>query len=240
MGRRTVLLIAAFVVAALGTTLVYLYVSSVDDRALANQKPVEVLVAKNNISAGTSVSDAAAAGSFELKTIASSSVVSTAVSTVDPLKGMVALSTVYAGEQILPAQFGSPAAVMALPIPDGKIAVSVQLADPARVAGFVQPGSEVAVFVTLAQTAGQTTTRLLLPTATVIAVGPTTLTPVTAGAPGTNTEALPRAILTLALDQRSAEKIVFASQAGQVSFGLRTEKSKIAPGPGTNLGNLFQ
>ena len=39
----------------------------------------------------------------------------------------------------------------ALPIPSGKVAMSVQLGDPQRVAGFVKPGSEIAVFVTIAQ-----------------------------------------------------------------------------------------
>ena len=37
MGRRTLLLVAAFVVAALGTTLVFLYVHGANDRALADQ-----------------------------------------------------------------------------------------------------------------------------------------------------------------------------------------------------------
>jgi pilus assembly protein CpaB len=45
MGRRTMLLVAAFVVAALGTTLVFLYVNGVNDRAVADQKQVRVLVA---------------------------------------------------------------------------------------------------------------------------------------------------------------------------------------------------
>jgi pilus assembly protein CpaB len=239
MGRRTVLLLTAFLVAALGTTLVFFYVHSVDNRARKDQSPVEVLVAKSDISAGTTASAAAASGAFELKTIAKADAVSTAISSIEAVRSKVVLSTIYSGQQILSAQFGDPAASQVLPIPDGSIAVSVQLTDPARVAGFVEPGSHVAVFVTLsAGGSSQPQTRLLLPNALVIAVGPTTLTPAASTAE-TNKEALPRAILTLALDQRSAQKLVFASQQGQVFFGLRNDKSKVVPGIGITVGNLF-
>lgn len=240
MGRRTVLLIAAFLIAALGTTLVFLYVNDVDDRALKDQEPVEVLVAKSDIVAGTTASAAAAAGAFELKKVARSSVVSTAVSSIDAVRDKVALSTIFTGQQVLSVQFGDAAASQILPIPDGKLALSIQLGDPARVAGFVEPGSKVAVFVTLTPTGtNQVQTRLLLPTVQVIAVGPTSLTPANADGTGANKEALPRAILTLALDQRQAEKLVFASQQGQVYFGLRNDKSKVTPSAGVNIANLF-
>ena len=63
MGRRTILLIAAILVAALGTGLVWLYADQADDAAMADQQPVEVLVAKMDIASGTSGSEIASAGS---------------------------------------------------------------------------------------------------------------------------------------------------------------------------------
>ena len=236
MARRTVLIIAAFVVAALGTTLVFLYVQSLDDKAIAKQHPVEVLVAKVDIPAGTSTSDVTSKGMLELKKITQDSAAPSALSSLDGLTDKVALSTIYAGEQILPAKFGTNAQVSDLTIPAGDIAVSVQLADPARVAGFVQPGSHVAVFVTLAGNI-----RVLLPDALVIAVGPTTIAPAgaTASTGATNTESLPRAIMTLALSQRQSEKIVLASQSGTVYFGLRGPSSRVAPSNGVSINNLF-
>ena len=240
MGRRTVLIIAAFVVAALGTTLVFLYVNKLDDKAIAKQNPVEVLVAKVDIPAGTSTADVSRKGMLELKKITKDSAAPTALSTLDTLAGKVALSTIYAGEQILPAKFGNTAEISALTIPDNDIAVSVQLADPARVAGFVEPGSHVAVFVTLQQS-GSGVIRLLLPNALVLAVGPTTIAPsgATSSTGAVNTEALPRAIMTLGLSQREAEKLVLASQTGTVYFGLRSDKSKVAPSGGVSTGQLF-
>lgn len=240
MGRRTVLIIVAFLIAAAGTGLVAAYVSNVDNRALANQKPKQVLVAKKLIPQGISGADAEKAGDFELKDIASSSIASGALADLTPVRVLVTLAPIFPGEQILAAKFGTLGQTNNLAIPNGQLAVSVQLGDPARVAGFVQPGAEVAIFVTLAvpatlgQPAGQAT-RVLLPRVSVLAVGPTTL--VKTGAQ--NAEALPRAIMTLALDQAQSQRLIFASQTGQLYFGLLDKNSKVDKGTPVNLTNLF-
>lgn len=240
MTRRTVLIFAAFVVAALGTALIFAYVNNLDDKAIAKQQPVEILVAKVDIPAGTSTADVSQKGMLELKKVTKDSAAPTALSSLDTLADKVALSTIYAGEQILPAKFGTTAEVTSLSMPPGNIAVSVQLSDPARVAGFVQPGSHVSIFLTIAQS-GQSRIRVLLPNALVIAVGPTTNAPAntTSSTGVTNTEALPRAIMTLALSQREAEKLILASQSGTVYFGLRDAASKVAPTTGVDVPHLF-
>ena len=253
MGRRTVLLVVAVLIAALGTTLVFVYANGANDRALADQKPVKVLFAKSMIAPGTSASDASKAGAFELKEIASNSTAPGALSDITPIADKVALSQIFPGEQIIAAKFGDRGSVSALPIPAGKVGVSVQLADPARVAGFVQPGSNVAVFVTMtpdkgnASTqngaqAGQNFTRVLLPKAEVVAVGPTTFINATSTNQSTgqsNTEQVPKAILTLALDQVETQKLIYASQNGELYFALLTNDSKVTPGGPTTADNLF-
>lgn len=243
MGRRTVLLVVAVLVAAIGTGLIFAYVNGVDDRALEGQQPVEVLVATAAINSGTTGAAAAQAGSFELRKVAKDSVADGALADITPVNNLVALGTIFPGEQILAAKFGAAGSGSVLPIPTDKMAVSVQLADPARVAGFVQPGSEVAVFLTLAPGPGiaQTTDtiRVLLPRAGVIAVGPTTLTPVAAGVEGANAEALPRAIITLALTQTEAQKVILASQKGTLYFGLLTKQSKSTVGSPLDVTKLL-
>jgi pilus assembly protein CpaB len=237
VARRTALLIAAALVALLGTTLVFLYVQGVDDRALADQEPKQVLVAKTAIPAGTSAEAASASGAFELRDIAASAVAPSAIADIGALSGQVALTPIFPGEQILSEKFGAAGDTASLPIPAGKMAVSVQLSDPARVAGFVQPGSNVAVFVSLTGPEGDFT-RVLLPRAQVIAVGPTTTVQTTTDEEG-NTEALPRAILTLALDQTESQRVIYASQKGQLYFGLLTRDSTIDAGEPTSDANLF-
>jgi len=252
MGRRTVMLIAAVLIAALGTTLVFVYANNANDRALADQKPVKVLFAKTAIAAGVSASDASKAGAFELREIASKSVAPGALSDITPIANKVALAQIFPGEQIIAAKFGDRGSVTSLPIPGDRMGISVQLADPARVAGFVEPGSNVAIFVTLTPqatgnqgantAAAQSFTRLLLPKVEVIAVGPTTFTNSTStnnSTGQTNTEQLPKAILTLALTQAEAQKVIYASQNGDLYFGLLTGDSKVAPGAPTTVDNLF-
>ena len=72
MGRRTLLLIAALVVAALGTVLIFVYVKNADDRAQADAAPVDVLVATQEVAAGTTAADASNDGAFEIQTVPSS------------------------------------------------------------------------------------------------------------------------------------------------------------------------
>lgn len=241
MGRRLALLIAAVLVAALGTSLVYLYVNKADDRAIADQKPVTVLVAKSSIAAGTRVSDAASAGAFQSKELPQSAVPPGALSSIDPIKDQVALTTIFPGQQLLAGMFGATAAATgSIAIPPGQIAASFSFGDPQRVAGFVQPGSTIAVFVTSALGGTTQSTRILLPKVTVIAVGPSTITP-PADASQANPEALPRALLTLALTQRQAEKLIFATTGGGGSLylGLLNDKSQITPNTGVNAKNVF-
>ena len=243
MGRRTILLIAALVVAALGTILVFLYAQNANDRAQADQDPVQVLVAKADVNAGTTGQGAQDAGAFELKTVTKGSVAPGALSTVTPIANQVALAPIFVGQQILSQQFGASAsATSSLPIPKGKLAISVRLGDPERVAGFVQPGSNVAVFVTVAGGANTQAdaVRVLIPRVQVIAVGPTTVVSQVSqdDSGNTNTEELPKALLTLAVDQTQASKVILAQQKGAIYFGLLTNTSVVTPGAGVAVGSL--
>lgn len=246
MGRRTLLLIAALVVAALGTTGIFLYVNGVDQRAQADYKLVDVLVATSPIAVGTTAKQASDDGLFGLRPYLAKSVQGLAVrSDIVGIESQVALAPIAAGEPIVTGQFGSPGQTNALPIPDGKLAVSLQLDDPARVAGFVEPGSDVVVFLTTTETsgnnAGQEVTRVLLASVQVIAAGATTVVTTTTSTGNTaQTEQLPKALLTLAVDQKEAQKIVYGQGHGKVTFGLLTDKSKVDPtDTGTSAKNLF-
>ncbi len=247
MGRRTILLVAAVLVAALGTTLVFLYARGADQRAAAGQELVKVLFAKSDIAVGTTGSAAAQSGALEQREVAKNSVAQGALSDITPVENQVALAPIFAGEQILQQQFGAPGSQATLPIPAGKVAVSVQLGDPERVAGFVTSGSHVAVFATVASAAGTAgaqgnLTQVLLPDVLVVGVGSSTLvtTTTTSSSGQQNTEQISRAILTLALNQTEATKIIYATQQGQLYFALLTADSKVSAGGGITSANLFK
>jgi pilus assembly protein CpaB len=229
MDRRRVLLIVAVVVAVFGAALVLLYVRNADDRAAEQIATVDVLRATAIIEPGESIDDAQA-------------LLSGYTASTTGLTGKVALMTIYPGEQIIDSKFGDSSAVQSsLQIPDGKIAISVNLTDPARVAGFVNPGSNVAIFVSgnlkaldddgNQEGADVPITSLLLPRVTVLGVGSTTpvSTTTTDETGASTTEQLPRTLLTLALDQRDAERVIYASTNGELAFGLLTDNSTVAP-----------
>jgi len=237
MGRRAVLLIVAALVAALGTGMVFLYVRGADNRAEATQAPVQVLKAVKQIDVGEKITDAQSAGKIALGTVPRSQLLAGAVDSTTTLGDEVATSTIYPNEQIIAGKFGAGGDESSLTIPDGDIAISVSLSDTGRVSGFVSPGNKVAIFAG----GGTDQTRLLLPRVQVIAVGTTTVISktTTSAAGAATTEQLPKTLFTLAVTQDDAERVLYASTHGDLSFGLLNAKSKVAPGPGVTAKNLF-
>jgi pilus assembly protein CpaB len=242
MGRRTVLLIVAALIAALGTGMVFLYVQGADNRASANQQPIQVLKAVDRIDAGETLAQAQAAGKVALGTVPKAQLVAGAVNSTSEIGERVALSAIYPNEQIISGKFGSSGDQQALTIPDGDLAISVNLSDTGRVAGFVSPGAKVAIFVTTPDADEVDSTRLLIPTVQVIAVGATTVVSTTKTDPkgAETTEQLPKTLFTLAVNQEDAERIMYAAGHGELSFGLLNDKSKVQSGPGVNDTNLFR
>lgn len=246
MGRRTVLLIAALVVAALGTTLVFLYVNGADKRANADAELVDVLAASAQIPAGETGRQAEAAGLFVKKQVNKSAVPEGAISQSTPILDLVALAPILPGQLIQQGAFGQPTATNQLGLQPGQFAMSLSMGDPQRVAGFLVPGSKVAVFTTYTPKTGGAgvTTRVLLPSVIVVATGNSTATTTTTtkdSSGNAQTTQLPLALLTLAVDQKMFQKIVTAqATGGTLQFGLLNDKSKIDPGDtGTNINNLF-
>ncbi len=249
MGRRSVLLALALLLAVAGGVLVWLYVNSIEQRAENDLDPVDVLVVTATVPAGQTGAQAEAAGAFVLQTLPGVAVADGALSSTEPVSELVALGPLFPGEQVLAQKFGQPGGVAALPIPEGKTAVSVQLPDPARVAGFVQPGSQVTILMTSeglgGGTGNQAATRVLLPKVEVIAIGQTTLvTQTTQTGDEAVTENIPVSILTLALDQQEAQKVVFGQSRGELYFTLldeeaSSEDARVPVGPATTTDNLF-
>lgn len=239
MNRRLVPVIAAVLIAALGTVLVFIYVNGVNDRALAGQNPVSVLVAKGTITVGTSAAAAEAAGDFKTEKVPADALAQGYLSSIDSIRSQLAVTTIVPGQQIVRAEFANNSANTALPIQPGMLAVSVQLTDYGRVAGFVQPGAHVAIFIDASPKAlgtGQQldqVVRTLLPNVEVLAAGPVTLTPqTTTNSNGqTNTQQISQAILTVEVTQQQAEELVFAQDHATLYFALLASgDEQIGPG----------
>ncbi len=263
MARRIALIGLSLLLAVLGTLAVFVYVSQADSRARAGQQPHTVLMAAKVIPMGTTVEAAFSEKMVVARTVTKNVVPAGALADATAVRGRVATGDIQPGEMLLASKFQKPEALSALPLEKGLMAVSVMLEDPQRVAGFVAPGSQVAVFdtyavddvkVTATQTSETTVeaegvkveerTQVLLPRATVIAVGPTTTRAPAAQASGgdekpQNTQANPQALLTIAVTQADAEKLVHGTQTGRLYMALLTKDSVTGPSTGVDNKTIF-
>lgn len=244
MDRRRLLLFLAVIVAVLGTALVFLYVRGADNRAQAKLDNVDVLKATKDIAAGESYEAALSSGKISLQPVPKTQLNTGYETSTTALKGMSATTPIFAGQQIIKAQFSkdnvSVEAQSPLPIPKGMIALAVNLEDPDRVAGNILDGSKVAIFVT---DTDAKKTNLLLPDVTVLNVGsPVATTSTTTDQTGNaTTETLPRTLLTIAVTQAEAQRVVLAAKTETLTFGLRTPVSKVTThAPVTTYPQLFK
>lgn len=225
------------------------YVQGIDARAADGQEQATVVVATEVIEPGESVADAFESGRLVEREVAEEDLPEGALTSTDDVEGLVALGTIYPGQQVVTEQLGDPGTQQVLGIPEDQMAISVDLTDPERVAGFVNPGSWVAIFmsadpeVILPDGSTQrlpTVTRILLPKVQVLGVGGTTVTSrTTKEDDGTETtEQVPRTILTIAVTQDQAQKVIYSSRNGDLTFALRTERSRVIDRPGTTAREI--
>jgi len=137
----------------------------------------------------------------------------------------------------------SPAATYEGPlsVPSGKIAVSVELSDAAHVGSFLRPGSFITVFNTGTAVALGTNglpireTRVLLKNVQVIGIGRYTTAEQLDAVITDNSSFL----VTLAVSQNEAERLVHGIQTGALYFGLVSGDAQVIPGAGVNDETIF-
>lgn len=263
MTRRILTIILAIALALIGTGAVLVYVKQADQRAIAGQKAVTVLVATQKIPAGTPASTALADGMLARQTLPASSVPADAVRSIGPALGALVMSAdVPPGELLLrPVLVTSLLATSGLAIPSGMVAVTIPLCVPQAVANYVYPGSQVAVFDTVAVTGSITSqsscngtiqasasakirTRIMLTRVTVLAIGEAAQPSQSAGATSATSTVFTQAgnnsstsstatqgtvLVTLAVSQDDAERVITLAQAGLPWLALLTKSSTTGP-----------
>lgn len=248
--KRALPIILAVLLAIVAAVIVFVYTKGAEQRVIDEQQPVSVLVSTGVIPKGVSLGDAFAGGLAEQTQIPSSMNPAGSIAAVTPENSaLVSLTDVQPGQILLEGNFASelPEAV-SIDIPDGQLAISITLGDPERVGNFVRPGSQIVVFNTYTSSeadveSGATpglTTRVLLPQLTVLAVGDTTTSAPATNPDGTPVAQVPSALLTLAVDQDQAERLIQANKTGALTLGLLGQGTEIRTTNGTTDGNLFQ
>lgn len=257
MKRRVLMIAAAIVLALVGTGAVYAYVGNADARALAGQKAVDVLIVDKLIPAGTKAGDARDSRLMHTDHLPATSVPQDAVASVGAdWASQVATADIQPGQVVLRQMFGTKSPTTSgLAIPAGKMAVSVKMNIEADVASYVQPGSQIAVFDTFILLDGKTTpsgsktagdksdnwaTKLLLPRVDVLAVSQAAPDSKNAAA-GNNGGSTTALLVTVAVNQTDAERLIQVAQTGMPYAALLSDSSVSAPAPGVdNQGRLGQ
>jgi pilus assembly protein CpaB len=244
MTRRIVAIIIAVTLAGIGALGMLYAVLSADQRARHNlSDAVSVAIATRPIPAGYTGARIRAEGMFRIERMPRSSVPSDFLPDVGTdEERKVVMSNVANGQVLYQGLFGQPGIMTAgLALPDGKMALTVKTGVPEQVAGYVQPGSKVTIFLTYDivdsdfKPTGEKRTRVLLASVDVLAVGA-----YRTGGDGTDSNSSQdlradgELLLTVAVTQNEAERLVQAVHSGELYCALITDTITVTPGAGVD------
>lgn len=243
MNRRLVATVVAVVLALVGAALLASYVSGADRRAMADMDPVEVLVVTEPVFEGTPSEQLGEL--VDTDTLPAASVGPGAVTDLTELGGLVATTDLEPGEQLLAHRFADPDARTTageIPAPPGLHEVSVMLDSPRVMGGTVTPGATVGVFISMGS---PEETRLAMHKILVTRVQGATPTP-QEGTDGAAADADTAPMheggmtVTLAVNARDAETIVFAVEHGTIYLSLEDPEAPVDGTRTVNRGNVYE
>lgn len=226
---------AAVVLAIIGAILVFTYAQGADERAVKGLDPVEVLVVKQAVPAGTPVE--ALQSSLATEKLPGTAVAKSALATLANSAGKVTAVDLLPGEQVLSERLIAPEALKSAgdpKVPAGLQEVSFQLEAPRIVGGRLAPGDHVGVYISmdrggLESKPDKETTEVVIHKAVVTAVQ---RAPQPAGAAAASPPPTPTAgatanpqdsvlptgalIVTIAVTDTDASKVIFAAEFAKI------------------------
>jgi pilus assembly protein CpaB len=245
MKRRLLIITLALLMAAIGAGGVLAYVNRANDRAIAGLKAVTVLTAGKKIASGTSAGAALHDGLLITEKLPASSVPSNAVQAITPgLSPLVLSSALQPGQLLLRPMLVTPVHTTGgMALPNGMIAITLTFCLAEAVAGDVQPGSQVAVFDTVVggssggasaepacagshtQINGTAKTRLVLTRVRVLSVGTGQPSTSSTTAASSSSSSQGGVMLTVAVTQADAERLIAISETGLPYLALLSSTS---------------
>jgi pilus assembly protein CpaB len=248
--------IAALLLAITGTALLVVYVQGADNRALQGLDPVNVLVVKESIPAGTKAEDLN--GKVQLESMPQSAVPEGALDRLNEQSGKVTSVALEPGEQLLAARLVDPKELVpgTVPVPEGLGEVTFLLAPERILGGRLEAGDKVTVYTSFkseddmpasanvpAEVKGwKQSTGLLFHDVLVTAVqkaAPETKD--TSSSSTDKTVAMPNgsAFVTVARSDAEAAKMVFGAEFGTIWLAKQTNTTAKSNPPVTTFGGLY-
>jgi pilus assembly protein CpaB len=204
VGRRTLLLIASILVAALGTALIWLYVQGADTRAQADTSLVQVWVASKSANPGATMADVAPVPQQVPQQLAGNAIPNPAqvgsqqlVYGVTP--GQILLGNMFSAQP----QTG---------VADKNGYVAITISDPHRVPALLKAGDRVAIYAigngSGGTAGGKKPLVLVMPEAAVKTLGNTTQA-------GPNGSTVPVTIVGFEVSPEDAARLIAIETYGQ-------------------------
>ncbi|WP_181038731.1 Flp pilus assembly protein CpaB [Arthrobacter sp. Y81] len=248
--------IAALLLAITGTVLLVMYVQGADNRAAQGLEPVNVLVVKESIPAGTKAEDLN--NKVQLESIPQAAVPDGAIESLSDYKGKITSVGLEPGEQLLAARLVDPRDLLpgTVPVPDGLEEVTFLLAPERILGGRLEAGDKVTVYTSFksedempadanvpAEVKGwKQSTGLLFHDVLVTAVQKAAPeTEKNSGSTSDSGVAMPNgsAFVTVARSDAEAAKLVYGAEFGTIWLAKQTDTSTKSDPPVTTFGGLY-
>lgn len=229
MGRRTLLLVAALLLAAIGTGVLFVFLQATAKTVTnggAGGTSVAVAVPAADVKEGTEITSKAFFRQADVPKALADQAGYVTYADVQKYVGQVATRPLAALTPVTPAAFGSSVTgKTTIAIDPESMTVAVEVDDAARVGTFLYPGARVALW--LLTTDGEThQARVVLPDVTVVTLGSqATIVPPQPTATGNGSATRSSGLVVLQVDQEQAAKVLLAQQAGDLYFTLLGDKA---------------
>jgi pilus assembly protein CpaB len=221
MGKRVIGVVAAVLLAAVGTLALVGYVRGAEARAMAGQETVEILVLNEEVPRDTPAADLSA---FVSKERVPAKVQATdSVASLDDLDGMVTAVDLVPGEQLVSTRFATPAQLVedsGVEVPDGLQEVTIALEPQRAVGGRISPSDTVGLLASFQPDVLPYNTKLVINQLLITSVQVEQLpsAPAEDGTDDASPDVAPTGnlLVTLAVSVEQAERIVFAAEHGTI------------------------
>jgi pilus assembly protein CpaB len=225
MSRRIIGVVAAVLLAALGTAVLVAFVKGAESRALAGEQTVDVLVVSESVArntASTDLADMVVTTQVPAKVRAEGS-----VADLSDLDGKVTAVDLMPGEQLVASRFVTPAQLAEqseVEVPEGMQEVTISLEPQRAVGGQIAPGDTVGLVASLRpqEADAADATKMILQKVLVTNVQVEQLpSQPTEGEEGTDSQGPDLAptgnlLITFAVDVPKVERIVFSAEFGTI------------------------
>lgn len=246
MKTRVIILILAVILAVIGTALIYVYLNSLKVNYEEKYEMRKVVVASQFIQAGTPLDTAVSQEKVELKDVPAEFIAEDAITDIASLSGKVLKVNVSKGMQITSAMLEtSVSASLGFMVPSGKRAIAVEVDDVTGVGGKVRAGDRVDIIASFKTGSSpkleEPVARVFLQNVEVLGSSAPAAEEEKEGVVNTQNSTSRRVVLVLAVPLTDAEKVVLASENGNIWLALRPKgEDRIEQTKGQTVSGLVR